>query len=226
MRLVAISDTHGFHSGMEVPDGDVLVCCGDWSRGFGSWKDTERFARWMAKWPHRYKLVTPGNHDYAVQEFPLQAERLFASYDCILVAKRRLEIQGILIDGGPWGPETGASPAWGFECSEEARERHWSAVGHVDVLITHVPPLGILDLTRKGGRQGCSVLRHHVFERIRPRLHLFGHTHEGYGRHEEDGIVFVNASNCTRLNFAKETDFTIMTMGIRDPLVYDLEATP
>lgn len=223
MRLVFISDTHGFHSGMQVPDGDMLICCGDWSRGFGSWMDTLRFARWMTKWPHTHKIVTPGNHDYVVQERPRDAERLFAEHGCVLVAKRRHEVEGLIIDGGPWGPETGVDPAWGFECSEEDREKHWGAIDKVDILITHMPPHGILDLTKKGKHQGCPVLRRHIFERIRPRVHFFGHTHEQYGSHEEDGIWFVNVSCCTRLNFAKEGSFTMMTMGIRDPYVYDWE---
>jgi len=226
MRLVVVSDTHGFHTGMQVPDGDVLVCCGDWSRGFGSWLDTVRFARWMAKWPHEHKLVTPGNHDYAVHENMYRAERLFEQHGCVLVAKRRVEIDGVVFDGGPWGSESGANPAWGFECPKRERERHWGLIGNVDVLITHFPPHGVLDETRKGARQGCPVLRRHVLKRIRPRLHLFGHTHEGHGVHEENGTTFVNASCCTRLDFAKEGSFTTMTMGIRDPLVYDLEVTP
>ena len=32
--------------------------------------------------------------------------------------------------------------------------------------------------------------------RVRPRLHVFGHIHEGYGREEADGTLFVNASTC------------------------------
>jgi 23S rRNA (adenine2503-C2)-methyltransferase len=33
--------------------------------------------------------------------------------------------------------------------------------------------------------------------RVRPRLHLFGHIHEGYGARLIDGTLHVNASNCT-----------------------------
>jgi Icc-related predicted phosphoesterase len=32
---------------------------------------------------------------------------------------------------------------------------------------------------------------------IKPKLHIFGHIHEGYGIKEQDGITFINASTCT-----------------------------
>jgi hypothetical protein len=44
-----------------------------------------------------------------------------------------------------------------------------------NILITHGPPLGILD-----DGQGCSALRRAVI-RVKPRLHCFGHVHTGYG---------------------------------------------
>jgi len=31
---------------------------------------------------------------------------------------------------------------------------------------------------------------------IKPKAHLFGHIHEGYGQAEKEGIIFVNASTC------------------------------
>jgi hypothetical protein len=50
----------------------------------------------------------------------------------------------------------------------------------VDMMITHGPPLGILDEVVHGGRVGCTHLLR-AAERARPRLHVFGHIHEAYG---------------------------------------------
>ncbi|EXF74004.1 hypothetical protein CFIO01_05830 [Colletotrichum fioriniae PJ7] len=55
----------------------------------------------------------------------------------------------------------------------------------VDILITHGPPQVPcedyrLDLDGKGVNCGCSKLWQAV-QRIRPRIHCFGHLHEGYG---------------------------------------------
>lgn len=46
----------------------------------------------------------------------------------------------------------------------------------VDILITHGPPRAHLDTLRLG----CLALLGEVW-RVRPRLHIFGHVHEGYG---------------------------------------------
>ncbi|KAK5304890.1 hypothetical protein LTR99_003956 [Exophiala xenobiotica] len=51
----------------------------------------------------------------------------------------------------------------------------------VDVMLTHGPPMGILDQTmREGESVGCEHLRRAV-ERCRPRMHCFGHIHEAWG---------------------------------------------
>lgn len=52
----------------------------------------------------------------------------------------------------------------------------------VDVMVTHGPPAGVLDkvVGRRGENVGCKFLMEAV-RRARPRLHVFGHIHEGYG---------------------------------------------
>ncbi|RAL00402.1 40S ribosomal eS8 domain-containing protein [Aspergillus ibericus CBS 121593] len=51
----------------------------------------------------------------------------------------------------------------------------------VDIMITHGPPYGILDQVVPGHMSvGCEHLFRAV-KRARPRLHVFGHIHEGYG---------------------------------------------
>jgi Icc-related predicted phosphoesterase len=68
-----------------------------------------------------------------------------------------------------------------------------------DVLITHGPPSGILDLVNNWRQPfqnvGCELLRFHV-ERVKPALNVFGHIHEGYGVKQVDDTLFVNASIC------------------------------
>jgi Icc-related predicted phosphoesterase len=48
-----------------------------------------------------------------------------------------------------------------------------------------------------GEHVGCEALLA-ALERVRPRLHVFGHIHEGYGQERRDGTLFVNAANCDR----------------------------
>ena len=47
-------------------------------------------------------------------------------------------------------------------------------------MITHGPPMGILDETTSHEHVGCAHLAKAV-ERCRPLLHCFGHIHEGWG---------------------------------------------
>ena len=63
-----------------------------------------------------------------------------------------------------------------------------------DVLITHGPPYGILDEVLRDPRPvGCRNLLHRI-EEIKPRVHVFGHIHEGYGQVRQNDTLFINAS--------------------------------
>ena len=63
-----------------------------------------------------------------------------------------------------------------------ARGRLREPLPPCDVLATHSPPKGVLDLCYSGGHGGCRFLRSAVEDAIvRPRLWLCGHIHEGRG---------------------------------------------
>lgn len=69
----------------------------------------------------------------------------------------------------------------------------------VDIMITHGPPLGILDRTNRGEDVGCKHLRRAV-ERCKPRLHVFGHIHEAAG-----GIKMDWSNSCSSQEAIKQT---------------------
>ena len=50
----------------------------------------------------------------------------------------------------------------------------------VDIMVTHGPPMGVLDQVEGAGSVGCENLGRAV-SRCRPRVHVFGHIHEGWG---------------------------------------------
>ena len=70
----------------------------------------------------------------------------------------------------------------------------WDAVPPVDVLVTHGPPNKILDEAAEGEYAGDLMLRHAIFDRIKPRVHIFGHMHENYGQALIRGTHFYNAA--------------------------------
>jgi Icc-related predicted phosphoesterase len=72
-------------------------------------------------------------------------------------------------------------------------KRHWDLIPiDTDVLITHGPPMGIRDLCANGERVGCEDLLQAIIS-IKPRIHAFGHIHEGQGTTRVDKTIFVNA---------------------------------
>ena len=61
-RVVVISDTHGKHSDLAIPDGDILIHAGDFTR-FGKEEDAVDFNEWLGKLSHRHKIIIEGNHE-------------------------------------------------------------------------------------------------------------------------------------------------------------------
>lgn len=56
---------------------------------------------------------------------------------------------------------------------------------HIDIMVTHGPPFGIMDSVvgfgaRTNASAGCQHLLRAV-KRCKPRIHAFGHIHEGWG---------------------------------------------
>lgn len=52
------------------------------------------------------------------------------------------------------------------------------------------------DLCCTNVRAGCVELLTTVQQRVKPKYHVFGHVHEGYGITSDGKIIFINASTC------------------------------
>jgi Icc-related predicted phosphoesterase len=198
-RIVCISDTHNCNEEIEVPDGDILIHSGD-ATTIGSVEQLKAFNRWFAGLPHKCKIFVAGNHDWLFERNNDLARRLLDPSISYL-QDSSIEIDGLKIYGSPWQPRFFD---WAFNLNRgpEMAEKWAMIPDDIDILITHGPPHGILDLVpRKGWNEntGCEELRKRV-EQIanfgRLKLHVFGHIHCGYGIHEELGVKFVNASTC------------------------------
>lgn len=192
MRIVCLSDTHDLHDRVAVPDGDLLLHAGDLTAR-GRLEDVEEAARFMRALPHRHKVIIAGNHDRCFEETPSAARARLAGL--VYLQDDLVEIRGLRIYGSPWQP-------WFHSMAFNVRRggdiaRVWRMIPDgLDVLLTHGPPRGHGDVTVRRDPAGCLDLLHRVRE-VRPRLHAFGHIHEGYGVTRENGTLFVNASTCT-----------------------------
>jgi predicted phosphodiesterase len=192
MRIVCLSDTHDLHAQLRVPDGDLLLHAGDATMR-GSLEQIGAFDDWLARQPHRHKVVIAGNHDWGFQRTPTAARARLRS--ATYLEDDEVDVGGLRIWGSPWQPWFFD---WAFNLQRGAEiAAKWALIpAGIDVLVTHGPPAGILDRTSRGEDVGCADLLAAV-QRVRPRLHVFGHIHEGYGTLVRDGTRFVNASNCT-----------------------------
>lgn len=58
---------------------------------------------------------------------------------------------------------------------------------------THGPVHGILDSTFSNMNAGCEELKNYI-EIVKPKVHICGHIHEGYGMIEKENTTYINAS--------------------------------
>ena len=189
MKVVLISDTHNLHEKLVLPDGDIIIHSGDVS-GNGTFREALNFIQWFAELPYKNKVFIAGNHDFAFEQkmIPISDLPIGTTY----LEDSAVTIDGLTIYGSPYTPEF---LNWAFMKKRGAQIREvWDNIpNHVDILVTHGPPLMILDQTSQGKHQGCEDLLFKV-KQVKPKVHVFGHIHEAYGMDEQFGIRFVNAS--------------------------------
>lgn len=191
MKIVCISDTHGKHAELRVPDGDLLIHAGDFMAYGNRTSEIASFNEWLGRQPHRHKIVIAGNHDLLFESHPDLARPLLTA--AVYLENSEVEIEGLRIWGSPVTPRF---INWAFNVDRgSAIREYWARIpADTDILVTHGPPFGMLNtVTPSGEPLGCEDLTKAV-ERIRPKLHVFGHIHGGSGTSSLHGTRFVNAS--------------------------------
>jgi Icc-related predicted phosphoesterase len=195
MKIIAISDTHNKLDQISVPNGDILIHAGD-ATGRGMEHEVEEFNEQMGHLPHPIKIFIPGNHDFMFEQEENQARALLTNITHCLIDES-VTVEGIKFYGSPWTPWF-HSWAYNLPRGEAIREK-WDLIPQdTDVLITHGPPHLIRDMvprpwTLAVENVGCEELREAVF-RIKPKVHVFGHIHEGRGFTKIEETLFINAS--------------------------------
>lgn len=203
-RIVFLSDTHGYHRRVKLPEGDILIHAGDVG-GRGNLGELEDFAAWYSGQPHVHKILVAGNHDFCFQDEPAAARRRCEGF--YYLQDEGIELLGLKFYGSPWQPRF---HDWAFNLDRgPALTAVWAKVpDELDVLITHSPPYGILDRTLRGTNVGCEEMLKRV-EQVKPKLHLFGHIHEGYGEQIVGSTRFVNGSVCSVYYLPTQSPFLI-----------------
>jgi len=166
-RIEAFADTHGWHREYQYDPAatDILVCSGDVCEA-GNESHFRDFFAWFAEQPAPHKLFVAGNHDLPFDLNPEFAMRYIPrGVTCI-------EAGNVTLDGVHFF----VLPAryW----MHESDRVFLLYPHHIDVLVTHGAPKGILD---DNGRWGCPILREFV-DIKKPKVHIFGHAHEDGGQ--------------------------------------------
>lgn len=180
-RIVALSDTHGKHFDVKVPEGDILIHAGDLC-SHGVLGDAMHFVSWFNTHPHKHKVFIAGNHDWIFDNNAAMMESLIKREfpEVHYLNDSGVELEGLKFWGSPVQPRFFN---WSFNRDRgEEIQRHWNMIPEgTDVLITHGPPYGICDEAYRVGYNitehvGCENLRDTILK-IAPKLHLFGHIH-------------------------------------------------
>jgi Icc-related predicted phosphoesterase len=196
MRIVCISDTHGGGYGdgtrVKIPEGDVLVHAGDLTSK-GTVPQIVSELDWIASLDFKHRLVIAGNHDFLFENDNHLARALIPK-GVTYLQDSGVRIDGIEFWGSPWQP---TFHGWAFNLDRGIDiAEQWALIPKgTDVLITHGPPHGILDIVPDGEHVGCVDLLERIRE-IRPKLCVFGHIHASHGMIVKEGITFVNAATC------------------------------
>ena len=136
--------------------------------------EARQFFDWYSQLEIATKVFVPGNHSTAVEQGLVRAN----DYPTVqFLIHDLMEWNGLKLFGSPYTPRF---HDWAYMKKRTQLDVVWQSVpDDVDILITHGPPKGVLDLTHDIESKaivqvGCAALRRHVEERIKPKIHAFG----------------------------------------------------
>lgn len=201
-KICMISDTHEQWHDLTIPECDLLISAGDYSYR-GESEIVQSFHRWLNDQPAKHIISVNGNHELW-PEMDFEQARYLATSACPRVSfigdGETVTVEGIKTYGSAITP---AFNHWAWNVRRgEPMQACWAQIpDDTEILITHGPPQGILDVNhnpddpRRAGF-GCEDLLARIKQLSKLRLHVFGHIHGSSGEHDEGGVHFVNAAIC------------------------------
>lgn len=203
LKICAISDTHNKHQQISIEPCGILIHAGDESM-MGSKKEIQDFMAWFEKQPAKHLIWTPGNHSVMFEKhYPGSLAWVKeASPRTNILVNQEVILEGIKIYGSPVTP---FFQDWAYnEWRGPNIKKFWDLIpDDTDILVTHGPPFGILDVvepnTHREQRVGCEDLGTRCRNIPSLKYHLFGHIHESYGTETRSGVTYINAAICDEL---------------------------
>lgn len=187
--MTLISDNHGRELPVR-PDSLLVLLGGDicpdltGAEAQAEWMD-RRLRHWLRQLPCPCVAV-PGNHDKAIWK-GIHPRDL----DWTLLLEPRL---AHVAASDIWGmPYVLDGTDGGFATEEKIEEHLRGMPERCDILLSHNPPLGILDHPSNAHHIGSLALRVAIWKK-KPRLSVFGHIHEARGHKKVGDTYCVNAT--------------------------------
>lgn len=233
MKTWIFSDSHRRHGFLNYPyDADLAVFCGDASISKDPYTNSNEvldFLEWFNSIPIKHKVFVPGNHDTSIEAGLIRQDNPDETGpfgDVRLLVHGAISIGNKRIFGSAYTPEFGHN--WAYNVPRGELFKFWKDIPEgLDLLVTHGPPKGILDLTQYDTRTGangsnffqcgCAELLHTVRMKS-PRFHAFGHIHSEFnclnaGTMKVQGMetTFMNAS-VTNLNYDHINDGMVIEL--------------
>jgi Icc-related predicted phosphoesterase len=187
MKIVAMADLHGQYPD-SLPEHDIVCLCGDLMAS----QDINRFERWLANVTHKPVLWIPGNHDVNLVDWNSGHQYVVCLRD------RVVEINGIKFGGFVWNNCDNMpilEDVFVYTTADQGKlNEEVARLAECDVLLSHSPPAGVLDVTRFGHSIGVPGLLKWAMD-TKCRYILCGHVHECGGKiYYKDGINIVNTA--------------------------------
>lgn len=222
LKIWHIGCTHMKHDQLEIPNNiDIVLHSGDYTNNsipHINEKEYEEFLHWVyTNLGHiPLKIFTPGNHSTFEYTEPKRATQMAQDVGIELLIDEHTVVDGIKIFASPYTPTFGR---WSFMVERDKMRKRWDNLidNDVDILLTHGPAKGILDLTRQYGdntltQVGDKALSNRIKKLKNLKLHCFSHIHstqsiDNTGVLLRDGVYYSNASAVKDGEIAKGIQF-------------------
>ena len=180
MKILHLSDTHGCHHRLQnLPEADVVVHSGDFCM-VGSEQEAIDFVNWFCDLPYRHKILICGNHDVCLYGADIDGLDDNVHYLC----NSGIEIDGLKFYG---------VPMFMGDCISDRQSRNYAKIpSDTDILITHSPAYGILDLDDNINYGSEEILD--GLTALNLKAHLFGHIYAQHGMKSLNGTIFSNGA--------------------------------
>lgn len=186
MKLVtAVSDIHGSWDDLpNPPDANILAFAGDLTTGLI--RNAIAFFTWAEQFVPYFDdvIVVPGNHDGCFDTAAQLMQTEAGNRGLNLLVDAALDAHGTRVYGTPWSTRFGH---WYFMDDERGLEQRYQQIpADTQLLISHGPAYGYLDVVRRdGSHAGSRALRDCIENRLDGLQALVhGHIHESRGRRD------------------------------------------